>query len=145
VIDGDVSQWVPVTSRVPQGSILGPSLFVIFINDLHEIIPNGTNTALYADDIKLYRSISFLTDCEGLQQALSNINNWSQHSSHHFTQSKILWFTITNLVLPHLPAFSKRKILELPYRLNSPVIITYLQLLQRQTSYWIFLRDIAHC
>ncbi|CAB4013342.1 Hypothetical predicted protein [Paramuricea clavata] len=87
VIDGAVSQWVPVTSGVPQGSILGPLLFVIFINDLLEFIPNGTNTALFADDTKLHRNISSLTDCEGLQQALSNINIWSQQSNMKFNST----------------------------------------------------------
>ena len=95
VIDGAVSQWVPVTSGVPQGSILGPLLFVIFINDLPEIIPNGTNTALFADDTKLHRNISSLTDCEGLQQALSNINIWSQQSNMKFNSTKCKVLTIT--------------------------------------------------
>ena len=95
VIDGAVSQWVPVTSGVPQGSILGPLLFVIFINDLPEIIPNGTNTALFADDTKLHRTISSLTDCEGLQQALSNINIWSQQGNMTFNSTKCKVLTIT--------------------------------------------------
>ena len=55
VIDGVDFQYVPVTSGVPQGS---PLLFVIFINDLTEFIPNQSKTALFADDTKLYRSIS---------------------------------------------------------------------------------------
>ena len=94
MIDGALSQWVPVTSGVPHGSILGPLLFVIFINDLPEIIPNGTNTALFADDTKLHRDISSLTDCEGLQQALSNINIWSQQSNMKFNSTKCKVLTI---------------------------------------------------
>ena len=52
VIDGVFSDTLPVNSGVPQGSILGPLLFVLFINDIYEQVSPGTNIALYADDTK---------------------------------------------------------------------------------------------
>ena len=48
VVTGAVSNKLPVKSRVPQGSILGLLLFVIFINDMFSCIKEGTNIALYA-------------------------------------------------------------------------------------------------
>ena len=50
VVNGAVSEKLPVRSGVPQGSILGPLLFVLFINDIFSCISEGTMIALYADD-----------------------------------------------------------------------------------------------
>ena len=57
VLDGVKSSLKPVLSGVPQGSILGPILFLLFINDLHESISTDTHIALYADDTNLWRLI----------------------------------------------------------------------------------------
>ena len=57
VLDGVRSPAKPVLSEVPRGSILGPILFVLFINDLHQGISTDTRVALYADDTKIWRSI----------------------------------------------------------------------------------------
>ena len=62
VIDGGQSSVKPVILGVPQGSILAPLLFVLFINDMHRCISNGTNISLYADDTKIWRRISNYSD-----------------------------------------------------------------------------------
>ena len=62
VLDGLASDPVPVLSGVPQGSVLGPVLFLIFINDLPENIRSSIR--LFADDCVLYRNIESPTDCQ---------------------------------------------------------------------------------
>ena len=56
VVDGAESQWAPVTSGMPQGSLLGPLVFTLFINDLKDEAIGEIGIALYADDTKLYKS-----------------------------------------------------------------------------------------
>lgn len=62
------------TSGVPQGSILGPLLFNIFVNDIVNEIQ--VSFLIYADDLKIYTAISSLEDCTLLQHSLLNISNW---------------------------------------------------------------------
>ena len=57
VIDGEASSWLPVKSGVPQGSILGPLLFVTYVNDLAGVVDDNSIVQLYADDTKCYRLI----------------------------------------------------------------------------------------
>ena len=62
------------TSGVPQGSILGPILFLIFINELAEVL--SCSKLLYADDVKLFTTVNSLEDCQQLQRQLSAMENW---------------------------------------------------------------------
>ena len=73
VLDGVASQWAPVTPSVPQGSLLGPLLFTIFINDLLGETVGEVRAALYADDTKLYKNVSSVSDCLSLQTTLANL------------------------------------------------------------------------
>jgi hypothetical protein len=83
-----------VTSGVPQGSLLGPILFVIFINDFPNVESDTSQIALYADDSKLYKSISCLGSCESLQQSLNHLSMWS-HNNISFNVSKCKLLTVT--------------------------------------------------
>ena len=76
VLRNGISDWMPVTSGVPQGSILGPLLFLVFVNDLPRI---AVSTAkLFADDTKLYRQIMNIRDCDVLQDDLNGFSAWSK-------------------------------------------------------------------
>jgi len=77
VVENHYSSWSNVISGVPQGSVLGPMLFILFINDTSNITANGVFTKLYADDLKLYISLTSLDDCHNLQVVLSNLLIWS--------------------------------------------------------------------
>ena len=76
VINTKPSDWVPVTSGIPQGSVLGPVLFLIYVNDLPDIV--SSTVKLFADDTKIYRPIHYIQDQIIIQQDLNNIYKWSQ-------------------------------------------------------------------
>ena len=100
VVDGVAFQWMSVTSGVPQGSILGPLLFAIFINDFPDVVKDRLQTALYADDSKIYESISSIQCCETLQHSLDSLNTWSYINNMSFNASKCKVLTVTRKLNP---------------------------------------------
>ena len=74
VLDGQASDPVPVLSGVPQGSDLGPILFLIFINDLPDNIRSSVR--LFLDDCVFYRNIYSIQDCLTLQEDLTSLRQW---------------------------------------------------------------------
>ena len=64
-----------VLSGVPQGSVLGPLLFIIYINDIVNTL--GCHCYLYADDMKLYKIIQSNDDCISLQSDMDRVVEWS--------------------------------------------------------------------
>ena len=75
--------WKLVTSGVPQGSVLGPLLFVIYINDMPSFVSSSLFT--FADDTKLYRAISDHSDVQILQNDLDLLFQWSIDRLLHFS------------------------------------------------------------
>ena len=76
LVNGNHSSIVPVTSGVPQGSILGPLLFLVFINDLPDCV-EYSKVHLFADDTKYSRVIHCGEDVNKLQSDIDKILNWS--------------------------------------------------------------------
>ena len=74
VINGTSSSNLSVTSGEPQGSILGPLLFVLFIEDIYSHVSGGTKIALYADDTKIWRGIETENDCFILNQDIAALH-----------------------------------------------------------------------
>ena len=87
-IDGSFSAWQPVRSGVPQGSVVGPVLFVLFINDIVEEISPNTNVLLYADDMKIWRTIRSQSDGILLQREIDSLSQWSINNKMKFHPSK---------------------------------------------------------
>ena len=86
VINNEHSDTISVRSGVPQGSAIGPTLFLIFINDLPETADSAVK--LFADDTKTYTDINTLEDCTKLQRTTNNFYDWSQTWSMDFNIKK---------------------------------------------------------
>ena len=76
VLEGKSSSWLEVTSGVPQGSSLGPLLFISYINDMPLKLRHST-IALFADDSKCYRRITKVQNCQELQDDINHLFKWS--------------------------------------------------------------------
>ena len=93
-LEGSKSDTVSVTSGVPQGTVLGPLLFLVFINDLPECV--SSSIRLYADDALLYRPINTIADTEALHQDLCNVQKWEHKWLMSFNADKCEVLRITN-------------------------------------------------
>jgi len=85
-IDGYKSTWKVVSSGVPQGSVLGPILFLIFINDLDSKLISSI--IKFADDTKLFDIVNTDVDREIIQHDLSQLVDWSDKWLMPFNISK---------------------------------------------------------
>ena len=91
---GATSRDLPVTSGVPQGSILGPALFLLYVNNLADSILNS-KVAMFADDTQVYKAVMSEDDGASLQQDLDNLSSWSAASGLAFNDKKCKLQTIT--------------------------------------------------
>lgn len=76
VVNGTFSSWSDVTSGIPQGSVLGPVLFTLYVNDLPDVVTGAVQ--LFADDMKIYRGIRSSVDHDELQRDLDRLARWSE-------------------------------------------------------------------
>ena len=86
VVDGEFSTHASVSSGVPQGSVLGPILFLCYINDLPSSV--SSNVRLFADDSIMYQKIKSQTDCQSLQCDLTKLESWEKTWGMCFHQDK---------------------------------------------------------
>ena len=98
VVENTCSNKVPVISGVPQGTVLGPILFLMFINDLPDIIVHS-NVRLFADDCILYKQISCIDDAQKLQTDLASLYLWAETWQMKFNTSKCHVMHITQAIL----------------------------------------------
>ena len=77
VLNGEFSTWIDVLSGVPQGSVLGPLLFLIFINDIDLAVEKINLIKKFADDTKVGQVISSAEDRDKLQEALRDLHTWA--------------------------------------------------------------------
>ena len=92
VVDGEASDWCHVSSGIPQGIVIGPLLFLTFINDLPDSIQS--NIHLFADDCLIYRSISKAEDQTILQRDLNSLKSWADKWNIQFNVEKCHSMTI---------------------------------------------------
>jgi hypothetical protein len=116
VLQGHRSGFIMVNSGVPQGSILGPLMFLYYVNDMFKSVKNFLY--LYADDSKIGRTVNQLSDCTLLQDDLNILVSWSLTwgkifnptkcviISFHKSKSKIDYtYKINNVCLENVPSF----------------------------------------
>ena len=97
---GATSTSLPITSGVPQGSLLAPFLFSVYINDLPNNLTTSTGVGLYADDTKLHRSVQNPCDALVLQEDIQSIHCWSNENRLSFNLSKCKVLSVTRKKSP---------------------------------------------
>ena len=94
VLDGTTSTRCSVTSGVPQGTVLGPLLFLVYINDMPSCVQSPAR--LFADDCLVYKKIRSQDDCIALQEDLQKLQEWEERWLMQFHPEKCEVITISN-------------------------------------------------
>ena len=100
LIKGATSSSLPVLSGVPQGSILGPLLFLWHINDLPDVLSSSTMAYLFADDTKLARTIHTESDMTNFQQDIDKVLEWFTNWRMTFNLKKCEAIRVTRKKAP---------------------------------------------
>ena len=129
IVEGCASTDVRVDSGVPQGTVLGPILFLLYINDLPEYVQCPVR--LFADDCVIYKPINTVEDTFTLQEDLTKLEQWEETWKMDFNPSKCFTMNITR----------KRKPIVVDYLLKSAILTntdscTYLGVTIRKDLKW---------
>ena len=111
-VDSAASQWRTVTSGIPQGSVLGPILFVIYISEMPDALKNASTTAMFAGDTKLYRRTDTPNGPIELQEDLDRIFYWSDTWLMKFQPTKCKVLSMGNRDeqdIPNLYLYSRMR------------------------------------
>ena len=104
VLNGKKSATKPVLSGVPQGSVLGPLLFLVYINDcVCEPLDNDSHTTLYADDMLLYRVINSPVDYTILQKDVDTLSSWVHKNNLTLNALKCKFMVMSRLRTKSVP------------------------------------------
>ena len=96
VLNGVTSRLQPVPSGVPQGSVLGPFRFTLYINDLADLqLSEGSKLVAYADDLLLYKPVDSNADYSRVQEDLTTIDHWMSRNSLTLNTTKCKQMVIT--------------------------------------------------
>ena len=119
VVGNEMSSIKDVLSGVPQGSIIGPLLFVLFINDITACLSTGTNIAIYADDTKIWRTVSTNEDHLILQNDLRMLHDWAISNKMKFNTDKCKVLSVTHLRQPLLGILPE---IQFMYEMNGDIL-----------------------
>ena len=106
-LGGEHSSWQPITKGIPQGSILGPLLFNIFMNDLHEV-PKNTTLSTYADDTQiLYVGKKEVELEQAISTDLKRVDEWFDKNKMPRNPSKYTAILLAIYELVHQDLYAK--------------------------------------
>ena len=106
VVEGESARPAPVISGVPQGTVLGPLMFLMYINDIASDLNSATQIRLFADDCLLYRVIKSQRDHEILQKDLTSLYDWSCKWQMGFNIAKCKTLRVTTKRNPSIYSYS---------------------------------------
>ena len=110
VVDGVLSVIAIVLSGVPQGTVLGPLLFLIFVNDIADCIKHSEISS-FADDTRLSKAISVYEDCKYLQKDIDSVTKWANANNMALHDDKFIYINYNtrrkNFSLANLPFYNQ--------------------------------------